>query len=160
MIYKTSTQTRQARKAQARRMAKDFAANMKARHNDGGWLAIKSPKALKVIERGLANLIANEGRPFTMQISRGEAAAFLGDEVDLTGRYAIAFAVDKNGKPYTTLPVCSYPLADYTGPAPTAHDLAQHAEQSAYRALFNEQFGLHPHVPRHVADADADRRRP
>lgn len=158
MTYKTSTQTRQARKAQARRMAKDFAARMKIHLIEGGQSPINSAKAVKIIERGTISLIVNEGRPFTMQISHGEAAAFLGDEVDLTGRYAIAFAVDRNGNPYTTLPVCSYPLADYTGPAPTAQELAQHAEQAAYQALFNEQFGLHPHVPRHVADAD--RRRP
>jgi hypothetical protein len=158
MKFGNAKPSRQARKAQARQIAKGFIANMKARRNDGEWSNINSPKALKVIERGMVNLIANEGRPFTMQVSHGEAAAFFGDEVDLTGRYAMAFAVDRNGNPYTTLPVCCLPRADYTGPALTADELVAQAEQSAYKELFNEQLGLHPHVPRHVADAD--RRRP
>lgn len=160
MTYENAKPSRQARKAQARHLAKGFIANMKARQNDGEWSNINSPKAIKIVERGMIKLILNSGRPFAMQISHGEAAAFFGGEVDLTGQYAMAFAVDSNGHPYNTLPVCCLPRADYIGPSPTAGELAAEAERAAYLKLFDEQLGLHPHVPRHVADADADRRRP
>lgn len=150
MTYRNEPQSRQTRKAQARRVAKDYVANMKVRLNDGGRLTIHSPKAAKIIERGTVHLFLNNGRPFATQISHSEAAAFLGDEVDEESRYAMAFAVDKNGNPYCTLPVEAFPIKCQPGPAPTSGALAQAAEGAAFRALFNDQLGLHPHRPLQV----------
>lgn len=143
-------QSRQMRKAQARRMAKNFIANMKVRDNDGMLSSLNSPRALKVVERGMTKLIVENGFPFAMQISLGEAACLLVDDVDPSACYAMAFAVDCNGHPYCTLPVGCRPHANYRGPAISAVELAEEAERAAYRELINERFGIRPHVPRHL----------
>lgn len=147
MTYINEPQSRQMRKAQARRAAKHYVARMKVRLNSGGRSTVNSPKAIKVIERGTAHLFVTRGRPFVTQLSHIEASAFLGDEVDQHSRYAMAFAVDRNGNPYSTLPVAAFRQADHEGPALTAQELAERAEQAAFGLLFNMEQGLWPHRP-------------
>lgn len=141
---------RRPTRKEAKIAAKNFVARMKKRLNDGGRSAIFSPIAIKVIERGVADLFVTEGRPFARQLSHIEAIAFLGDEADRDSCYAMGFAVDENGNPYSTPPVAAFRHADYEGPAPTAREMAERAEQAAFGVLFNKGLGLWPHRPAHT----------
>lgn len=153
---KSSTQgpgpqgNRRPTRKEAKVAAKHYVARMKVRLNDGGRQTISSPRAIKVIERGTADLFMTGGRPFARQLSHIEAIAFLGDEADRDSRYAMAFAVDENGNPYSTLPVAASRHANHGGPTPTARELAEQAEQAAFAVLFNKGLGLWPHRPAHT----------
>lgn len=143
-------ENRRLTRKEAKIAARLYVARMKARLDDGRWSAINSPRALKIVERGAADLFVTEGRPFARQLSHIEAIAFLGDEADPDSRYAMAFAVDENGNPYSTLPVAAFRHADYEGPAPTTRELAERAEQAAFALLFDKGLGLWPHRPAHT----------
>lgn len=147
MTY-SDTGSRRLKRAYATRAAKRFAQHMTIRSNDGGRPAMASPHvAVKVIERGTKQLFLRGGGPFAMQLTQREAAAFI-DHAEAAGRYAMAFGLDRQCRPYCSLPVCAFPLPGR--PVPTELELVEAAEQAALSVLYNEALGFWPHMIAHT----------
>lgn len=131
----------------AEKTAAEFVSSVIAyapRGNPGGE-ALENTVALKVLARGFAKLFQMHGRPFATQVSEKEALAFGGLAPEPAGRFAIGFAIDGQGRPYATSPVCARPSRNYEGPPLSTVELVKCAERSAFAALFSEARS--PHLP-------------
>ncbi|MEO1911762.1 MAG: hypothetical protein ABGX10_15225 [Paracoccus sp. (in: a-proteobacteria)] len=88
----------QGNRRPTRKVAKT-AATMLARHaygrdSAGKLIRVKDPKAQKVLARAFWQLIMHDRKPFAMQITASEAAAFPSHTLVESGTYALAVGID------------------------------------------------------------------
>lgn len=140
--------SRRQSRADAKEWARYHARNMciaPDASSGGGADRINRPVAVKVLERGFVQLLLGYGRPFAMELTRREAAAFPGFMPASNAKFAMGFALDATLRPYTTSPVTTRPKAGHEGLPVTPDELSAAAEAAAYRQLFGGSGARSPH---------------
>lgn len=79
---------------QAKAVARLVASAAYDRDKAGDLVRVSDPKAVGLLEQAFAQLILRGGKPFAMQISASEAAAFPSHDPVEGGSYAIAVGFD------------------------------------------------------------------
>lgn len=143
------TMERKSGRRSLRQNAKTFAksvVNSQTFKNIDGGPEVADPRAIKLMERAIVQLVLNGFRPLAIEISECEARAFPSARIDHRGRYAIGVAMDEYGMPYFSSPACGVPAASAEDP-PTPLELLDAAKAAAFSMLFGGENGRNPHVP-------------